>query len=100
MQKIGRTVYSKKITTSQANQELLNGDEIESLYGYRGKVVIHFEIYNLGETEITLVLNGDQNSIVKLEDKYGSFSTDEWLEVYSVVVVEKGSQVKFLSVLP
>lgn len=99
MQKSGRAVYSKKITTSQVNQELLNRDEIESLYGYRGRVVIHFEIYNVGETEITLIFNEDPNSIVKLESKYGQFSTDGKIELYSVQVAEVGSTVKFLCVL-
>lgn len=100
MQKTGAQLYSRTVTTSSANQELLVQSDFETLYNCKGSLPIHFECYNLGDAEITLMLNNNVNSLVKLDAKYGEFSTDGKVEVTSVKVVESGSNVKFLCVLP
>lgn len=85
-----KKVIGGKFTTNQANQDLmLTADD-----GIENNVLLltNVSICNMGNNEINVIINGgtqipiDVDEILTLED----------LVVKSIVVVEKGSVVKFL----
>ena len=83
-------VIGGKFITNQANQDLMTtvDDGIEN----NVLLLTNVSICNMGDNEINVIINGgtqipiDANEILSLED----------LVVGSIIVVEKGSTVRFL----
>ena len=83
-------VIGGKFTTKQVNQDLMTtvDDGIEN----NVLLLTNVSIYNMSDNEINVIINGGTqipigaNEILSLED----------LVVGSIIVVEKGSTVKFL----
>lgn len=84
-----KKVKGGKVTTEVERQDLIEDGKIETIM-----VLTHVTIYNLGDSEINIVINNGDD--IPLEAGEGlSFGE---LKISSLKVVESGSTVKFMGI--